>query len=50
VLKDTCSLELANNITHHAPLRFRQSQITPEDLRIHIFNFRQAIATVSIRV
>jgi hypothetical protein len=31
VFNDTCSLELSNNITHHAPLRFRQSQITLDE-------------------
>ena len=31
--------ELANNITHNSSLRFRQSQITPEELLIHVGNF-----------
>ena len=39
VLKDTSSLELPHNITHHAPLRFRQRQITPEELLIYAGNF-----------
>ena len=38
VLHDTCSPELANNITHHAPLRFRQSQITLEELLVNAKN------------
>ena len=31
VLNDTCRLEFTNNITHHAPLRFRLSQITLDE-------------------
>jgi hypothetical protein len=32
VLTGTFSLEFTHNITHHAPLRSRQSQIAPEEL------------------